>query len=972
MSMKKRVLFVIAVILVVAMTCCMFVACDQKKSDPGISAGTDDGKIEKPVDPTPETPDKDDDVPVNAKRINGDRFSTFVLTTDKSVEEVKSLVNVTLIRNNTSVAVTIAKSDDGKIKIYPPAKGFDLGATYKITLGKGVAFAEYPDCKDLRVKIATDVIRNVTLKDGILTFAKDAVIEDFQDDPTAEGTIRGTMKLQTNAQRLAEGTVFVVEDAKANTKEAYKVTRMIESGAIALMNYVKPEMEDVFQEFNAVSNNAIEDDSLVEIKTDDTERELEGSELATAVIELFGATPTFDVNVAKDGGTLVATVTITVPDVVKVNGFGNTNLTITVTNRLTPTAETNINFKDLQLSFAVDANILNETSCRVTLGSSASYTDIENAQELVQKLTDLAAQSSGKEAGVAVPLFKWTIPIANGAASISYNADLAFRFAFSGYFDVEAKGSLNYQVGVSYDNANGLQCYSDNLKDQFMDSIDITMQGKAEVKVGVIQELSLDIMAGVAGVGIKAELGNYNSLYGNAQTGNLLESLTDGVANLFFEGGFYYDVDLTFGLKIGSLLNLQQAVDITAGEIRLYEAGSEYYALKLNHDNETVLLDAFKKEIPAFSKQVYCMTTSAVTTETVDPADLKFTVADDAKIEIVGNKIIVKDAYKQQSFSETVAVELVGGTALISGGDVYKTTMTVTYQSVFALETADIQYDKSQPSDVSVAVMLGGELSGADVMLEGIDAIYQSGENGGTLTVKSRKFSELDNGVYTFTAKAGDLTAKLNVTVVGKVGLKDSKKAEGIYEIYSADQVTELLGNSEGYYGLTFQLSRDIDMKGAAVSQLNAFEGTLEGEGYAITNYVLFGSGEQTALIKTNKGTIRNVTFAGKVDFAVEGYTGRTYDIAGVALVNEGVIEGVTFEGEVNVTSTGIASFLTFNVAAGVMKGEASVDTQNVAINITYKFDLANVTFNVSGVSKDQVNTKCTAGGGIITKVNVA
>lgn len=981
MRKNKSLWLVIAVVLVVAMSAAVFMSCVDKGDD--VTAGKPDDNQQTV------TPDADDETPVNVAQITGDRFSVFALATDKSADEVKGLISVTQVGNATAVAVSVAEDKDGKIKIYPPLKGYEIGRKYKFTFGDGVAMEGYETYKEVRVDVRTDVLRKVVTKDGVLEFTSDAVIEQTENVTDELGATRGSIVLQTNNVDLEKGTTFFVTDAANNAKEAFKVETIVKNGSTASITYVKPELDEVFDELAVASNTGLESGDVSEIGEKDAERELENSPLATSVVELFGSKPEFNVNVNLADGSLIATVTITVPNVVKVDGFGNTDLTITVENVLTPTAETAINLvkdaKGAHFSFAVDANILNETSCRVTLGSSASYTKVENAQELLQKLTDLAAQSKGEEAGVAVPLFKWTVPIADGVASINYNADLAFRFAFSGKFDVEAKGSLNYKVGVSYNETDGLQAYSENLKDQFMDSIDVTMEGKAKIKVGVIQELGLDILAGVAGVGIKAELGNYNAVYGNFQTENLLDYFKEvqagedgamvagAVANLFFEGGFYYDVDLNFGLKIGSLLNLQQSVDIAAGEIRLYEAGSEYYALQLNKDNQSIVLDAFRKDIPTFTKQVYCMTSGAVTTEDVDPADLQFTVAEDAKIAIEGNKIVVKDEFKQQTFSETVNVKLVGGTALVSGGSIYETTMTVNYQSVFALENADVAYDKSNPANLSVQVYLGGDLTGSDVTLEGVEATFEPNENGGVLTIAARKLSVLENGVYTFTAKAGDLSAKLNVSVVGKVALKESKKADKVYEIYSADQVAELFESNDSYLGLTFQLSGDIDMKGAELPMLDLFEGTIEGEGYTISNYTVKNAdgASDLALIKVNNGAINNVTFAGNVDFVKTGSTGKTYNVAGVALENKGTMKGVVFEGTINVTTDGLAAFITYNVAAGVVNGEG-VDTQNAQINIAYKFDLANVTFNVSGAAAGNVGSKCGAGGGVITKVNVA
>mgnify|MGYP006990142973 CR=1 FL=1 len=43
---------------------------------------------------------------------------------------------------------------------------------------------------------------------------------------------------------------------------------------------------------------------------------------------------------------------------------------------------------------------------------------------------------------------------------------------------------------------------------------EVDLSGSAKMKLGLANTLSLDVLAGVLGLGIKAEVGNFNGLYG--------------------------------------------------------------------------------------------------------------------------------------------------------------------------------------------------------------------------------------------------------------------------------------------------------------------------------------------------------------------------------------------------------------------------------------------------------------------------
>jgi len=80
--------------------------------------------------------------------------------------------------------------------------------------------------------------------------------------------------------------------------------------------------------------------------------------------------------------------------------------------------------------------------------------------------------------------------------------------------------------------------------------------------------------------------------------------------------------------------------------------------------------------------------------------------------------------------------------------------------------------------------------------------------------------------------------------------------------ISSADDVRAIASNPSGNYHLT----RDINMAGAIWSPIGNFSGTLNGNGYAIKNFIVSSTSpsESFGFFRTNSGTVQNLRF---VDF---------------------------------------------------------------------------------------------------------
>ncbi|MEG1608801.1 MAG: hypothetical protein RR348_02935, partial [Clostridia bacterium] len=610
------------------------------------------------------------------------------------------------------------------------------------------------------------------------------------------------------------------------------------SGDIVEISYVKPDMSEVYTDFQYADEGKTIDDASGDIQItydENGERNLGNSALATSIISIFGEKPTFNLapSIVKDaqGNSIVrVVVTITVPGVVRVQG-ASVNLSIIIQNDLKVTSKTVVNlaqvFEDIKdANFNLKTNIKNDTTCKVVIDANGGYDFVQNAQELLEKLTALsngqggdeqvvkdatsgenvAGRDEGAQTSVCVPIFKWTLPLAAGALAISYDADLAFRFSFSGQFELAVKGSIDYDVNVSYTKAEGVQISSTNVKesDKFLDNIDLTLKGVATVKVGLIQRLGLNILAGVLNIEVQAEIGNYNRLFGYAKTNNLLGKDIDIVGAVYFEGGFYYDVDLILAVRIGVINIANTKIDITGGEIRMYEAGNQNLELKVN-EKKSMQTKSFETSVPDYTVAVYNLVSGGVNDKVIDRAKMTYA--------IVGSASITDTSTSTQTTSaNAVVVDKLG---MMKIADVYKTSKVeftvsavytndkahmfpavetrVTYDgTALSLDKQDRTFDKATREDMVIKIAMKDGMTTpkvVDSVNHEIASVFDA--NAKTLTIDNIDACCLPTGLNNLFVVSNcsignnnvvEVKAPLNIAVVGKATLeKDFDKLNGVY-----------------------------------------------------------------------------------------------------------------------------------------------------------------------------------------------
>ncbi|MEG2676070.1 MAG: hypothetical protein RR993_03570, partial [Clostridia bacterium] len=509
--------------------------------------------------------------------------------------------------------------------------------------------------------------------------------------------------------------------------------------------------------------------------------------------------------------------------------------------------------------------------------SWASTTEITNVQELINKLNQLANASSNNELVPPISLFRWTLPIAGGAADISYDAKLVFRFAFSGTFNVSAKASLDYNLRANYLAGRGLEVTSSDLTTK-MDSIDVEIKGNVEVKIGLIQELSLNILQGVLGVGVVAEIGNYNRLYGYATSNNLIthpESMAGGV---YFVGGIYYDVYLNLSVNLFGIINLaNQRVAIASGEIQGYEAGERELIMGIEEKQyATVKLGAFDNDLPAYQYKMFDLVTSSNFNKVIPNGELNITPTIGAEyVTITPGKITVNEKYRATKFDVTVEV------ALATDTDRKNVVSTVfSYDGALVLDKADYAYDKATANGLTMKLTMNN-VTGTPVVTCNGKTVTSNYVNSDLMFAK-RDINKLPAGMNKLTITVAGLSVDAYVNVTGLVGLLDSRTEDGMYEIYSADQIVDMQKKSSttDFAGLKFIITENIDMNGITLAPIEKFAGTIiANEGMAISKYNINATlpNGNAAFFLVNTGSISNLAFNGNVNVSGIAANGGDY-----------------------------------------------------------------------------------------------
>lgn len=157
------------------------------------------------------------------------------------------------------------------------------------------------------------------------------------------------------------------------------------------------------------------------------------------------------------------------------------------------------------------------------------------------------------------------------------------------------------------------------------------------------------------------------------------------------------------------------------------------------------------------------------------------------------------------------------------------------------------------------------------------------------------------------------------------------------------------------------KLTADIDMGAYTYTPMETFSGTFDGNGHTIRN-LYFGNDNgpgyedphvSMALVRTNTGTIKDLTFAGRDMDILSGH------MAPIAIENQGTISNC--KNTVNVySSSGVAGIAVHNDTTGVIEfcaNTGTIGTLHYAYGFRGKYSLGGISAKNDGIIRDCYNT---------------
>ena len=157
------------------------------------------------------------------------------------------------------------------------------------------------------------------------------------------------------------------------------------------------------------------------------------------------------------------------------------------------------------------------------------------------------------------------------------------------------------------------------------------------------------------------------------------------------------------------------------------------------------------------------------------------------------------------------------------------------------------------------------------------------------------------------------------------------------------------------------KLTADIDMGAYTYTPMETFSGTFDGDGHTIRN-LYFGNDngpdyedrhDYKALMLTNTGTVKNLTFAGRdIDL-------KSGNVAAVAITNQGTISNCKNTVKIY-SSSGVAGIAVTNETAGVIEfcsNTGTIGAVNAAMGNTSTLGAAGIAVTNKGTIRDCYNT---------------
>jgi hypothetical protein len=725
--MKKRLLLVVVAIVLVVAMCSSLVACanngntNAKPEDNGSSSFNVNGGSSASS---------------TTKLIQTTSKASFELYSSEAINETVAANGVKVVNSETgavlySVKVAVIDSEGKRFKLYAPNGGYEVGGWYEIELTDSrLSFAAYENTKKVSMYIV-----NGNVNAGYTSSVKYSQAIYFSNFYTNNDVSYFEYNYASAGQLLSVGDVVLVEDDTSKEYAAYKITSVKDlEGGYCLCSYSAPKYNEIYETLEVSESAAVGTDGVVEFETEAIQEFADN--LVSEALEFGLGTAKVALDAKLDGDTVKLSVKLTIPDVVDT---ADMVLTFKIDSKITADTDISLNTIVAAAKNGIDVTAYFDNTLTFDVSIEDKFEASESA-ELDDLINKVAAFIKGlDENDVEITMFTWTVPIGNGIADVSFDVKATANFSFSGKLGIESTSSVKFQSTVTYDpSAEDNQVSLNTTKPVFeFETVSGHMEGVAEVKVGLSAEIKFELLAGVLMLGIGADVGNYNRVYAEVVTDNLLESLNVN-GGVYFVGGVYYKIKLLYGistLKTGS-------IELKKDEIPLYEAGSKYYVN--NIESQTITVSAEPVDLKLKGTQTDMVANTKASTDAVDLTFVSI-VDTNGYVQLVDGKISLTEA----GIAQVANQALKNYTVTVKYGT-FKTTITVN-------SVATIDKNASDDSFTLTESEVGTSIAAAE-------AVYADG---------SAVVYSINDGVVTISgAKAGVIFIKVDGSIVAMVVVK--------------------------------------------------------------------------------------------------------------------------------------------------------------------------------------------------------
>ena len=285
-------------------------------------------------------------------------------------------------------------------------------------------------------------------------------------------------------------------------------------------------------------------------------------------------------------------------------------------------------------------------------------------------------------------------------------------------------------------------------------------------------------------------------------------------------------------------------------------------------------------------------------------------------VDYYGNTVSVVTVEYGSAANAPEVDEYVDGKKFICWSeDISRITKDVTVNAIYKQETYTVTYNCGDIFDSFSVDVLLGELPKAPKTPEADGYVFFGWYTDEELT--DRYFFD-----YSFDT-ATTLYAKFYDTSIGE------------YIVIS--NVEQLMAISE-QPAAKYLLACDINCKGETLTPINEFTGELEGNGYKIFNFSLTEDAANVGFIRTNKGTINDLSFADFVFDILQSSSGVKY-YGAICGTNEGYINNChTLDSELKINSYINGAGVTGEVGGlvGWNGGEITGCSNNSSIDVSF------------------------------------